>query len=326
MKQDASSKISEGSSKKGIIRAGIFLTGFVILLFITSYLVRPLGGEVYDIVATNEKIEDLAKEKEESLDVIFAGSSLVFQDISPLNIWELTGITSYDLSDGGMRLCDQYALIQNALTRQSPSILVLETMPVFSDASPYKDGYALPTNLVEKIFPIFHYHIFYKSFHPFEERDESNSLMKGFQPSYDVKEYTGEADYMAESSDVIEIEPLNEEYLEKILTLCRDNDIELVLASMPSPVSYDRGHHDCMSEWAADNGVKYIDLNLMTDELGIDWSSDTKDGGDHLNYNGAKKVSTYLAGYLRDNFDLEDHRTDEAYAGWNSDYEEAGLE
>ena len=156
MKQDASTKISEGSSKKGIINAAIFLTGFVILLFITSYLVRPLGGEVYDIVATNEKIEDLAKEKEGSLDVIFAGSSLVFQDISPLNIWELTGITSYDLSDGGMRLCDQYAMIQNALTRQSPSILVLETMPVFSDASPYKDGYALPTNLVEKIFPIFH--------------------------------------------------------------------------------------------------------------------------------------------------------------------------
>ena len=141
----------------------IFLIIFIVLLWVASLAVKPYGGEVYDIKSTDMKIRDIRTEADDTIDVLFAGNSLVFRDISPLQVWDLTGITSYDLSDGAMRLCDQYTLIKNACTRQKIKLIVLEPCMFFSDASPYKDDFALPTNLIEKIFPIFHYHTFYKA-------------------------------------------------------------------------------------------------------------------------------------------------------------------
>lgn len=38
--------------------------------------------------------------------------------------------------------------------------------------------------------------------------------------------------------------------------------------------------------------------------------------GDHLNASGAERVSIYLAAYLKENYDLPDHRGEEAYASY----------
>ena len=81
-------------------------------------------------------------------------------------------------------------------------------------------------------------------------------------------------------------------------------------------------------EYAKDNSLTYIDMNLMLDELGIDWSLDSLDKGDHLNLSGAYKVSDYIGKYLRDNYNISDHRTDEAYKKWektSEKYESAAL-
>ena len=47
-------------------------------------------------------------------------------------------------------------------------------------------------------------------------------------------------------------------------------------------------------EYAKDNSLTYIDMNLMLDELGIDWSLDSLDKGDHLNLSGAYKFQIIL--------------------------------
>ena len=41
-----------------------------------------------------------------------------------------------------------------------------------------------------------------------------------------------------------------------------------------------------------------------------------RDKGDHLNASGAERVSIYLAAYLKENYDLPDHRGEEAYASY----------
>ena len=299
----------------------IFLIIFIVLLWVASLAVKPYGGEVYDIKSTDMKIRDIRTEADDTIDVLFAGNSLVFRDISPLQVWDLTGITSYDLSDGAMRLCDQYTLIKNACTRQKIKLIVLEPCMFFSDASPYKDDFALPTNLIEKIFPIFHYHTFYKAWR-LSDDDESVMLtrrMKGFQPSEDIDPYTGDLDYMKENGENEEIADLNRRYLDDIVSFCNENNITLLVAALPSPVNYDSGKHKAIAEWAEEYGIDFVDLNLMQEELGIDWNTDTKDGGDHLNLAGSKKVTGFLAQYLNDGYALTDHRGEAGYEKWEQE-------
>lgn len=45
--------------------------------------------------------------------------------------------------------------------------------------------------------------------------------------------------------------------------------------------------------------VPYLDLNLNTEELGIDWNLDTLDGGDHLNYTVVRKLRHICSGICR---------------------------
>lgn len=54
----------------------------------------------------------------------------------------------------------------------------------------------------------------------------------------------------------------------------------------------------------------------MYDELGLNPETDMAEAS-HLNYRGTEKLSRYLAGWLASNYDLADHRGDEAYASWD---------
>ncbi len=298
-----------------------FVIGLFILLLLSSFAVSPKEGEVYDIISVREKLYEIRHIQDDTLDVLFTGDSLVFRDISPLRIWNETGITSYDLSEGAMRLCDQYMMIKKVCKRQHPKLLVLETDVMTKDASPYKDDFALPTNLVEKIFPIFHYHTFYKAFHLFDDEDVPLWHTRGYDPVDGIEPYEGDPDYMNTPSDPVELELLNLKYLGEILKYCDDKDITVLLISLPSPGNYNSETHKTIKAWADEHSLDYLDMNLLNGEMGIDWKTDTKDGGDHLNPSGAEKVSTFLAGYLEDNYDLADHRKDEQYDEWNRDHD-----
>ena len=48
-----------------------------------------------------------------------------------------------------------------------------------------------------------------------------------------------------------------------------------------------------------------------TDEIGIDFQTDTYDAGLHLNLSGAEKLTKYFGKLLSDEFNLADRRDDE---------------
>ena len=72
-----------------------------------------------------------------------------------------------------------------------------------------------------------------------------------------------------------------------------------------------------MQQYADEKGIAYLDLNEKVEELGLNWTGDTQDKGDHLNVYGAEKVTSYLGNYLEENYELEDHRNDPTYEAWN---------
>ena len=91
----------------------------------------------------------------------------------------------------------------------------------------------------------------------------------------------------------------NMRYLEKIYELCLDNDAELILVKAPFPC-YEViiGEVNTVFDWAEEKGIPYLNLMQFTNEIGINYYSDTCDGIAHMNYLGATKVSRYLAEYI----------------------------
>ena len=109
----------------------------------------------------------------------------------------------------------------------------------------------------------------------------------------------------------------NLRHLRNILALCRENDAELVLFSTPSTMNWNYPRHNAAVALAEELGVDYIDMNLMPEEVPIDWQTDTMDEGNHMNYSGAAKVSEYLGKYLARRELFPDKRSLPEYAAWN---------
>ena len=92
---------------------------------------------------------------------------------------------------------------------------------------------------------------------------------------------------------------------------------KVLIYSLCSPDCYDTARINALSDYAAAKGVDYIDLNRKWREIGIDWSHDTRDEGDHLNEYGVAKVTAYMGAYMKDRYALTDHRGDQAYSSWD---------
>ena len=68
-----------------------------------------------------------------------------------------------------------------------------------------------------------------------------------------------------------------------------------------------------------DNGFEVVNFNKI-EELGIDGAHDFSDN-DHLNVYGATKFTLYFSKYLKEKYSLPDHREENGYDSWKSEYE-----
>ena len=60
-------------------------------------------------------------------------------------------------------------------------------------------------------------------------------------------------------------------------------------------------------------------MNQHTDEIGIDWKTDSNDRGDHMNLDGVKKMTAFFGEYFTREGILTDHRGDPAYSSWDEE-------
>ena len=108
-------------------------------------------------------------------------------------------------------------------------------------------------------------------------------------------------------------------YLQKMVDLCKENGIKLVLIKAPTeyPYWYEQWDEQ-VSKFAQENDVDYINYIPLQDDIGLDMSKDTYDAGLHLNTDGAEKMADYFGKYLVENYDLNDYRSNPKYESiWN---------
>ena len=112
----------------------------------------------------------------------------------------------------------------------------------------------------------------------------------------------------------------NIKYFEKIVELCNENDIKLLLVSLPNMRRWTYSKSEEASELAKKYNIEFIDFNKNQDLLNIDWKTESRDGGGHLNYSGAIKATNYIGEHIKKYGILKDHRNDKEYDNWNVAY------
>jgi hypothetical protein len=295
---------------KGLAIFGLVFCVLLAVFSVPFYQYLELGYQYQDIKAKSDIIQN---EEDTTFDSLFLGDSQGWSTYSPIQMYGEYGFTSYNACTAGQFPYDASILLKNFYKTKKTNLVVVDVNMVFTSVNFLKLG-------LMWIFPIFHYH----------NVDELSSLQdysskKGFNEYDGSLGYTGSLNYMEENekSDLIRFDC--SKALEDIYELCKENNSQLLLVNTVSPLHWNQKRHDKIQKWCEEHNVNYVDYNetSLNQQIGFDYSTDFRDGGDHLNLSGSKKVCAYLGSYLQTTYELEDHRKDEKYQAWNQLYNDA---
>ena len=270
-------------------------------------------------------------------DVIFVGDCEVYENFSPITMWEDYGITSYIRGSAQQLIWQSYYLLEETLEYEKPEVVVFNVLSMKYD-TPQKEAYNRMTldgmkwskskeddirasmmedeEFADYVFPILRYHSRWQELtsddfkYLFTRRPVSQS---GYYMRIDVK--PAQTFPKPKKLANYEFGENSWKYLEKMRKLCEEKGIQLILVKAPSlyPAWYDEWE-DQIEEYAKTYELPYYNFLDLTDEVGIDFTKDTYDGGLHLNLSGAEKMGAYFGKILREEFQVPDRRNDEKIA------------
>lgn len=262
-------------------------------------------------------------EEKKSLDIAAIGNSDLASGFSPMELWKSHGIAGFACGEPNQTIDQSVRLLQEVLTCQKPKVVILETDTLFQENM---EGHltSLVKTAVNYLFPVLEYHDRWKSVTLSElmgkQQKPWHDSGKGYRYSGDRVAYKGD-DYMAETKEKEEIDAIAMKSLDQFVEICQEAGIQVMFVEMPSANSWNMARHRAVADYASSRNISFIDFNMKDrmKETGFDWMTDSRDGGNHLNYSGAKKISVWLGNYLVKDYQLEDHRKDSRYQRWQQD-------
>lgn len=287
---------------------------FLSLVFMPKYVLRSKEG---NLISEYYDESDAGNEHQ----IIFLGDCEAYEGFVPPVLWERFGLTSYVRGSPQQLIWQSYALLCEMLEYEAPSVVVFSVCSMrYGEAeseaynrmtldgmrfSRYKllaversltDG----ENRLSYLFPVLRYHSRvgelcgddFKYAFSRPHLSHNGYMMRGGVRAREDIAVVGEPD-----------SPLPDicfEYLDKMRELCNEHGVRLVLVK--SPVNtwrypwyelWDRS----IGEYSRLYGLDYF--NFIEDVgHGIDWNTDTYDGGAHLNVLGAEKLTEYFGKLL----------------------------
>lgn len=300
----------------------VFLAGCVGFTILFSIMLMPKNNARGEGIL-NPNARGFHGEPENSIDIFMLGNSDAYSGFSPMELWNSKGYTSYIAAEGSTSIGQVYNMLKEVLECQSPKLVILETDCFWNGTDRIGRVQNNITATWNRLIPLLRYHDRWKWVKPKQffgnVRYSYVTVSKGQLLSNVANPYNG-GDYMSKKTENEPIPKSAVPYIDTIVDLCEENDIQVLFVTIPSANSWNQAKHNAMEEYAADRGVPYIDMNIPENDVGIDWSTDSRDGGNHLNCKGAQRVTAYLADYLESNYNLTDHRNDSTYQAWNDNY------
>ena len=267
--------------------------------------------------------------------VVFIGDCELYENISPVYLWENFGINSYIRGSAQQLIWQSYYLAEETVEREHPDVIVFNVLSMKYN-TPQNEAYNRMTldgmkwssskvdsikasmteeeSMIEYMFPLLRYHSRWSDLNADDFKylfHRDKVTFNGYYMRVDEKPAD---DNIPKGRPIIDYQfgDTSYEYLDKLTKLCKDNDIELILVKAPSLFPYWYPQWDKQIEdYAAANDLTYINFLDYQDSIGLDWDKDTYDGGLHLNLSGAEKLSEYFGQILSSDFNVPDRRGEE---------------
>lgn len=313
------------------------LLGLLIFVNISEVLRRKTGAET-DMVHSFYEIE------ENTLDVLFLGSSHLYYGVQPNELWEEYGITSYAMGSPEQTVATSYFLLKEAFEHQQPKVVLMESYYFWNKKMYYSearlrqafDGMAFGKVKLEMIqtmlpeleikdklsyaLPFLKYHSRWDALENYDF--QTKPYLKGARIDYTT--VAVEDPGLPEEASKIPENSLY--YLEKIMELCEENGAEFAMFAIPYGIEkradsyeYRQGVNLALDTYLSEKDIPFLFYQQDYTDV-IDFAADFRDRT-HLNTQGAVKLTDHLGAWLTETYDMADHREEPAYECWNRDYE-----
>ncbi len=288
--------------------------------------------------------EYYADAAEISHDVVFIGDCEVYEAFIPAVLWTDFGISSCVRGSAQQLVWQSYAMLEDTLRYETPKVVVFNVLSL-KYGTPQNEAFnrmtldgmewssvkadAVRASMTEGetfltyLLPALRFH---------SRLTELSA--EDFRYAFGTKPTVSDGGYLMQTG-VVPADPAvdNEalkplltdpslpasamEWLDRMTALCEERGITLILVKSPTNTWkywwYDEWDAQ-VADYAAAHSLAYFNLIPDADGIGLDMSTDTYDGGIHLNVSGAEKLTRYFGHILTDTCDLPDRRTDDAYA------------
>lgn len=306
------------SKRKIIIRVSLFFLIFIVIFTYLSLLVYPKDNNTeYEWNTLSPK--GILSEKENTIDIIVLGNSEADTSFNNIELYNEYGITSYGLGSPAQKVYEAVDYLNLTLKKQQPKYALIEANFMFTKVN----NVDVVNNKFENVFPILRYHHrmfnLNKNDFLFKFDYSYNNIMKGYRflsgscPPKDLSRYMSYTDSRANVYEA------NINSLNKLISKCVKNDIIPILYNSPSVLSWNYSRHNTIADYAKKKNIEYIDLNI-DNQANIDWSTDTKDYGEHINYFGAIKVTQFFGEYFLSK-GVQSHKGELGYEKWDESVE-----
>lgn len=310
------------NNRHNLIKMIAFVMVFVVIVGVLGVAFTPKKSDPGSGI-TNSNARGFYGEPKNSIDVLILGDSNAYSACSPMYIWNKYGIPTYVAAEGFQNVTGASNLLDEVLTCQKPKLVVFDVNMLWTGKTTLKKVENNLKNMAYKYLPLAQYHNRWKSMdvkEMFEAKDYTyRSASRGQYLSMEVKPFTGQSKMV--KTDVVEdIPEVSAVLLDKLISKCNENGIKMMFVETPTAKSWNYARHNAMVKYAKQKKIDFVDMNTLEGKYAIDWSTDTRDGGRHLNCEGAEKVSAYLGKYISEHYSFKDKRDLEKYVDWNNDY------
>lgn len=324
---------------KKLIQKAVKVLAFLLVLALCYGLMDQVLKIKTDDMVSMVKLRQLPPD---TVDVLLVGSSHIGMNIDNQQIYDEFGISSFDLWVGMQPLWNSYYYLKEALRYQKPKVVMVDVFLAGTSAE-----YSLNTVAMKNIqylsmgvdklkaaldsFPAWQDAVEAVWGMPFYHERYDELVQDDWNLQYGKDELSLSAPRQVEGvttalkmldyRSITNVTPLtekNERYLRKLIALCKQENIPLVLLASPFEATEEEASRfNTVAQIAEEEGIPFLNFLKTYDEEGIDAASDFYDRG-HLNNDGIAKFSHILGQYLADHYELRDCRTIDGFI-WNKD-------